>query len=54
VREPAGKNGSQGGKPSWILRRLQQIETLPRAQQIAVLKTTDNALELRVLKTGTR
>jgi transcriptional regulator with XRE-family HTH domain len=42
-------------KPSRkILRRLEQIETLPRTQQIAVLKTIDNALELHTLKTGTR
>lgn len=37
-----------------ILRRLERIETLPRTQQIAVLKTIDNALELHTLKTGTR
>lgn len=53
---PAKKtNASQGKKPSRkILRRLEQIETLPRTQQIAVLKTIDNALELHTLKTGTR
>ena len=45
----------KGRKPSRkILRRLEQIEQLPRTQQIAVLKTIDNALELHTLKTGTR
>jgi transcriptional regulator with XRE-family HTH domain len=48
-------NGSQGKKPSRkILRRLERIATLPRTQQIAVLKTIENALELHTLKTGTR
>ena len=53
---PAGKTReSQGRKPSRrILRRLERIETLPRTQQTAVLKTIDNALELHSLKTGTR
>lgn len=52
---PAKRNGSQGKKPSRkILRRLEKIETLPRTQQTAVLKTIDNALELHLLKTGTR
>ena len=53
---PAKKmNGAQGKKPSRkILRRLERIETLPRTQQSAVLKTIDNALELHTLKTGTR
>lgn len=52
---PAKRNGSQGKKPSRkILRRLEKIETLPRTQQTAVLKTIDNALELHTLKTGTR
>ncbi len=37
-----------------ILRRMERIETLPRTQQIALLKTIDNALELQSLKTGTR
>jgi transcriptional regulator with XRE-family HTH domain len=46
---------AQARKPSRkILRRLEQIETLPRTQQTAVLKTIDNALELHTLKTGTR
>jgi transcriptional regulator with XRE-family HTH domain len=46
---------TKGRKPSRkILRRLEQIEQLPRTQQIAVLKTIDNALELHTLKTGTR
>ena len=45
----------EGKKPSRkILRRLEKIETLPRTQQTAVLKTIDNALELHLLKTGTR
>jgi len=48
-------NGKNGKKPSRkILRRLEKIETLPRTQQTAVLKTIDNALELHTLKTGTR
>jgi transcriptional regulator with XRE-family HTH domain len=52
---PAKRNGSQARKPSRkILRRLEKIETLPRTQQTAVLKTIDNALELHLLKTGTR
>jgi transcriptional regulator with XRE-family HTH domain len=52
---PARKNGIEGKKPSRkILRRVEQIEALPRTQQIAVLKTIDNALELHLLKTGTR
>jgi transcriptional regulator with XRE-family HTH domain len=52
---PAKRNGSQAKKPSRkILRRLEKIETLPRTQQTAVLKTIDNALELHLLKTGTR
>jgi transcriptional regulator with XRE-family HTH domain len=52
---PKKTGGAQGKKPSRkILRRLEQIETLPRTQQIAVLKTIDNALELHTLKTGTR
>lgn len=52
---PAKRNGSQGKQPSRkILRRLEKIETLPKAQQVAVLKTIDNALELHTLKTGTR
>jgi transcriptional regulator with XRE-family HTH domain len=52
---PTQRNGSQGKKPSRkILRRLEKIETLPRTQQMAVLKTIDNALELHTLKTGTR
>ena len=47
--------GPQAKKPNRkILRRLERIETLPRTQQIAVLKTIDNALELHTLKTGTR
>ena len=45
----------KGRKPARkILRRLEKIETLPRTQQIAILKTIDNALELHTLKTGTR
>ena len=53
---PAKKaNGSQSRKPSRkILRRLELIETLPRTQQTAVLKTIDNALELHTLKAGSR
>ena len=48
-------NESRNHKPSRkILRRLELIETLPRTQQSAVLKTIDNALELQSLKTGTR
>jgi transcriptional regulator with XRE-family HTH domain len=48
-------NESRSHKPSRkILRRLELIETLPRTQQSAVLKTIDNALELQSLKTGTR
>lgn len=50
-----GRTAKKGSKPSRkILRRLEKIETLPRTQQIAVLKTIDNALELHLLKTGTR
>lgn len=50
-----GRQPKRGRKPSRkILRRLEKIETLPRTQQIAVLKTIDNALELHLLKTGTR
>lgn len=50
-----GRHAKKGTKPSRkILRRLEKIETLPRTQQIAVLKTIDNALELHLLKTGTR
>jgi transcriptional regulator with XRE-family HTH domain len=50
-----GRQGKKGRKPSRkILRRLERIEMLPRTQQIAVLKTIDNALELHTLKTGTR
>ena len=52
---PTQRNGSQGKKPSRkILRRLEKIETLPRTQQMAVLKTIDNVRELNTLKTGTR
>jgi len=53
---PAKKaNRAHGNKPSRkILRRLEKIETLPRTQQTAVLKTIDNALELHTLKSGTR
>ncbi|HYA16774.1 MAG TPA: helix-turn-helix transcriptional regulator [Bryobacteraceae bacterium] len=48
-------NESRKHKPSRkVLRRLELIETLPRTQQTAVLKTIDNALELQSLKTGTR
>ena len=48
-------NESRNHNPSRkILRRLELIETLPRTQQSAVLKTIDNALELQSLKTGTR
>jgi len=50
-----GRREKKGRKPSRkILRRLERIETLPKTQQIAVLKTIDNALELHSLKTGTR
>lgn len=50
-----GRPEKKGKKPSRkILRRLEKIEMLPRTQQIAVLKTIDNALELHTLKTGTR
>ncbi|MGA2433677.1 MAG: helix-turn-helix transcriptional regulator [Bryobacteraceae bacterium] len=50
-----GRHEKKGRKPSRkILRRLERIETLPRTQQIAVLKTIDNAIELHTLKTGTR
>jgi transcriptional regulator with XRE-family HTH domain len=50
-----GRQPRRGRKPSRkILRRLEKIETLPRTQQTAVLKTIDNALELHLLKTGTR
>jgi hypothetical protein len=50
-----GRRDKKGRKPSRkILRRLEQIETLPKTQQSAVLKTIDNALELHTLKTGTR
>jgi transcriptional regulator with XRE-family HTH domain len=50
-----GRQQKKGRKPSRkILRRLERIEMLPRTQQIAVLKTIDNALELHTLKTGTR
>lgn len=50
-----GRREKKAKKPSRkILRRLEQIETLPRTQQIAVLKTIDTALELHELKTGTR
>jgi hypothetical protein len=52
---PKQGNGSHSRKPSRrILRRLERIETLPKTQQSAVLKTIDNALELHSLKTGTR
>jgi hypothetical protein len=48
-------NGSRSHKPSRkVLRRLELIETLPRTQQSAVLKTIDNALELQSLRTGSR
>jgi hypothetical protein len=47
--EKKGRNPSRK-----ILRRLERIEMLPRTQQLAVLKTIDNALELHTLKTGTR
>jgi transcriptional regulator with XRE-family HTH domain len=50
-----GRPEKKGRKPSRkILRRLERIEMLPRTQQIAVLKTIDNALELHSLKTATR
>jgi transcriptional regulator with XRE-family HTH domain len=50
-----GRREKKRRKPSRkILRRLELIETLPRTQQMAVLKTIDNALELHNLKTGTR
>ena len=49
-----GRPEKKGKKPSRkILRRLEKIELLPRTQQLAVLKTIDNALELHTLKTGT-
>jgi hypothetical protein len=52
---PKQANGSRARKPSRkILRRLERIETLPKTQQTAALKTIDNALELHSLKTGTR
>jgi transcriptional regulator with XRE-family HTH domain len=52
---PPKKKASNGKQPSRkILRRLEQIESLPRTQQIAVLKTIDNALELHTLKSGRR
>ena len=51
----SGRPEKRGRKPSRkILRRLERIEMLPRTQQLAVLKTIDNALELHTLKTGTR
>ena len=50
-----GRRAKKARKPSRkILRRLERIEMLPRTQQMAVLKTIDNALELHTLKTGTR
>ena len=52
---PPGKVTARARKPTRkILRRLERIETLPKTQQTAVLKTIDNALELHSLKTGTR
>lgn len=55
VLMPPKKKAPQDKKPSRkILRRLEQIESLPRTQQIAVLKTIDNALELHTLKTSRR
>jgi hypothetical protein len=52
---PRQGNGSRSRKPSRkILRRLERIETLPKTQQTAVLKTINNVLELHSLKTGTR
>ena len=50
-----GRREKKARKPSRkILRRLERIETLPKTQQTAVLKTIDNALELHSLRTGTR
>jgi transcriptional regulator with XRE-family HTH domain len=52
--QPSGKP-AKARKPSRkVLRRLERIETLPRTQQTALLKTIDTALELHSLKTGTR
>ena len=56
--QPSGKP-AKARKPSSppnrkVLRRLERIETLPRTQQTALLKTIDTALELHSLKTGTR
>ena len=52
---PKQGNGYRARKPSRkILRRLERIESVPKIQQNAVLKTIDNALELHSLKTGTR
>jgi hypothetical protein len=51
----SGRREKKGAKPSRkILRRLERIETLPRTQQIALLKTIDNALELHALKAASR
>jgi hypothetical protein len=50
-----GRREKKKAKPSRkILRRLERIETLPRTQQIALLKTIDNALELHALKAASR
>jgi len=44
---------SKGKKPSRkILRRLEQIEELPKTRQLALLRTIDGVLESHALKTG--
>jgi transcriptional regulator with XRE-family HTH domain len=48
-----GRREGKGKKPSRkILRRLEQIEQLPRTRQLALLRTIDGVLESHALKTG--
>lgn len=54
ILQPAAKPGKARKPSRKVLRRLERIETLPRTQQTALLKTIDTALELHSLKTGTR
>jgi len=50
-----GRTDKNGKKPSRkIPRLLEKIEMLAQTQQIAVLKTSDDAQEIHTLKTGTR
>jgi transcriptional regulator with XRE-family HTH domain len=52
--QPPGKAARSRAPSRKVLRRLERIETLPKTQQVALLRTIDTALELHSLKSAAR